>query len=373
MKIGIITLHRARNYGSVLQTLALQEKIKDKGVDVEILDYYPDRYHNVGLLKRLKGKSKRFEKNFVALFACRCIIFISYIKKMVVFDDFLKRNLKLTSKSYRTYEEFEKDVPKADIYCTGSDQVWNSYWNEGIDYSLFLKFVPKDKFKFSYAASFGKSELEDDEKEETKELLEAYDYISVRENAGVKILEDLGFKNCPQVLDPTLLLVDNEWDKYVDDKYKNKKYILTYNLHHDKKIDIYAKELSKKYNLPVYNISYNWHDIYRSGHLVWCPTVENYLGLIKYAQYVVTDSFHATVFSIIFRKQFISIYPELASSRISSLLELVNLQERGISSFDNVNLADKGIDYDKVHTLLSIERGKSDKYINDVLNSYKER
>ena len=57
---------------------------------------------------------------------------------MVVFDDFLKRNLKLTSKSYRTYEEFEKDVPKADIYCTGSDQVWNSYWNEGIDYSLFL-------------------------------------------------------------------------------------------------------------------------------------------------------------------------------------------------------------------------------------------
>ena len=342
-------------------------------MDVEILDYYPDRYHNVGLLKRLKGKSKRFEKNFVALFACRCIIFISYIKKMVVFDDFLKRNLKLTSKSYRTYEEFEKDVPKADIYCTGSDQVWNSYWNEGIDYSLFLKFVPKDKFKFSYAASFGKSELEDDEKEETKELLEAYDYISVRENAGVKILEDLGFKNCPQVLDPTLLLVDNEWDKYVDDKYKNKKYILTYNLHHDKKIDIYAKELSKKYNLPVYNISYNWHDIYRSGHLVWCPTVENYLGLIKYAQYVVTDSFHATVFSIIFRKQFISIYPELASSRISSLLELVNLQERGISSFDNVDLADKGIDYDKVHNLLSIERGKSDEYINDVLNSYKER
>ena len=330
MKIGIITLHRARNYGSVLQTLALQEKIKDKGVDVEILDYYPDRYHNVGLLKRLKGKSKRFEKNFVALFACRCIIFISYIKKMVVFDDFLKRNLKLTSKSYRTYEEFEKDVPKADIYCTGSDQVWNSYWNEGIDYS-------------------------------------------VRENAGVKILEDLGFKNCPQVLDPTLLLVDNEWDKYVDDKYKNKKYILTYNLHHDKKIDVYAKELSKKYNLPVYNISYNWHDIYRSGHLVWCPTVENYLGLIKYAQYVVTDSFHATVFSIIFRKQFISIYPELASSRISSLLELVNLEERGISSFDNVNLADKGIDYDKVHNLLSIERGKSDKYINDVLNRYKER
>ena len=205
---------------------------------------------------------------------------------MIVFDDFLKRNLKLTKKSYRTYEDFEKEIPEADIYCTGSDQVWNSYWNEGIDYSLFLKFVPKDKFKFSYAASFGKSKLEEEEKEETKELLEAYDYISVRENAGVKILEDLGFENCPQVLDPTLLLTDNEWNEYVDDKYKNKKYILTYNLHHDKKIDEYAKELSKKYNLPVYNISYNWHDIYRSGHLVWCPTVENYLGLIKYAQYV---------------------------------------------------------------------------------------
>lgn len=372
MKIDVITLHRVRNYGSSLQTLATQNFLEQFGCEVEIIDYYPDRYTSWGLLKRLKYKSKKLEHNPILLLAARMIISVSYIKKKLVFDRFLKKYINLSPITYRNETDIKNNLPIADAYCTGSDQVWNSYWNEGIDTPLYLNFLPETTYKFSYAASIGNAKLSEIEKNAVRPMLKKYRHISVRENVGVDVIMDLGLK-AEHVIDPTLLFREKEWEPYISNRFKKEEYVLTYNLHHDKRIDRYADELAKKCGLKVYNISYNIHDIVRSGKLKWCPTVEEYLGLIRDAQFVVTDSFHATVFSVLFHTKFMVIYPEQASSRIRSLLLLLNLEERGHENVPKVEQAEAEIDFRNADAILELERKKSRDYMSMIISEIKDR
>lgn len=371
MKIGVITLHRVRNYGSSLQTLATQNFLEQLGCNAEIIDYYPERYTSKGLLKRLKYKSKKLEHNPILLFGARVIISLSYIKKKIIFDGFLKKYIKLTPKTYRSEEELIQDTPIADAYCTGSDQVWNSHWNEGIDAPFYLSFLPESAYKFSYAASIGNAILDKKEEESVDPMLKQYKHITVRENVGVDIMQSMGIK-AQQMLDPTLLFTGEQWQKYTSSKFEKKKYVLTYNLHHDRRIDEYASQLAKENGLKVYNISYNFHDIVRKGTLQWCPSIEEYLGLIRDAQYVVTDSFHATVFSILFHTKFMVIYPEQASSRIRSILSLTGLEERGTDDKPNVKQAMKPIDFSHADIILAEERERSNQYLAKVLSEISE-
>ncbi|MEE1056444.1 MAG: polysaccharide pyruvyl transferase family protein [Acutalibacteraceae bacterium] len=367
MKIDIITLHRVRNYGSSLQTLATQQILEELGCNTEIIDYYPERYTSFGLLKRLKYKSDKLAKNPILLFGARVIISFSYIKKKIVFDSFLKKYIKITPKTYRTEKELLEDIPFADAYCTGSDQVWNSYWNEGVDRPLYLSFVPENKFRFSYASSIGNAELSQKEIEEIKPMLALYKHITVRENTGIDIMRSVGFEDVQQMIDPTLLFKGEQWRKYTSDRFKNQKYVVTYNLHHDKRIDNYAMKVAETNGLKVYNITYNIHDIIRKGTIKWCPKIEEYLGLIKDAQYVITDSFHATVFSILFNKKFMVIYPEQASSRIRSILELLNLQNRGCDDMPDVQQVMNDIDFSNVDNILDVERERAISYLKKVI------
>ncbi len=368
MKIDVITLHRVRNYGSSLQTLATQMFLNELGCETEIIDYYPERYSSKGLLKRLKNKSKKLGSNPILLLMAKIAIAPSYYKKHLVFDDFLRKHINLTDKTYYSEQDLINDLPQADAYCTGSDQVWNSHWNEGVDRPFYLSFLPDGAYRFSYASSIGSEKLKDDEKHEVVPMLEKYRHISVREDSGVKVLQDIGISDVEQVLDPTLLFDAKAWTPYVSDRYKNKKYVVTYNLHHDKRIDQYAAGLAKKYNLKVLNISYNWHDIIRSGHLVWCPKIEEYLGLIRDAEYVVTDSFHATAFSLIFGTKFIDIYPEQASARLRSILKLTHMENRGFDEMPTIEAADVAADFGVVHEILMNERKNSVQYMNKVLD-----
>lgn len=371
MKIDVITLHRVRNYGSSLQTLATQMFLLELGCEPEIIDYYPERYSSLGLLKRLKNKSDVLKKNPILLFIARVLMLPSYYKKHCVFDKFLNKYIKLTQQTYYSEEELINNLPVADGYCTGSDQVWNSHWNEGIDRPFYFSFLPDSAYRFSYASSIGDTKLTSMEKNEIVSLLKKYKHISVRENTGVEILHDVGIENVEQVLDPTLLFAAEDWTPYVSERYKNQKFIVTYNLHHDKRIDEYASELSNKYGLKVLNISYNWHDVIRPGRLVWCPTIEEYLGLIRDATYVVTDSFHATAFSLIFGTKFIDIFPEQASSRLRSILELTGTENCGFDNMPGIDAADIETDFDAVHTILKNERKKSVLYMNTILDELK--
>lgn len=364
MKIDIVTLHRAQNYGSVLQTFALQKQIEELGHQAFILDYYPERYTNKGLLKRLKNKSSRF-KNPLILLIAKLLIYPSYLKKGIQFNKFM-HYLNLEKPSFATNEEGIGRFTDADAYCAGSDQIWNSHWNEGVEKALFLDFVPKGKLCFSYAASIGLSNIPANEIDETKLLLDKFEFLSLREDKGVEQVKELGRTDAVQCLDPTLLMSKEEWSQYVDDGYKGKEYVLTYNLHHDPEIDKCAKAIASKYHLQIRNISYNWHDIIRHGHLDWCPTVEGFLGLIKNAKYVVADSFHATAFSIIFEKPFVVITPEVASSRLSSLLKMLGLDDHNINKFTSLKVIEQPIDYIRVKSIIATKQRESISYLSKV-------
>ena len=364
MKIDIVTLHRAQNYGSVLQAFALQKQIEKLGHQAYILDYYPERYTNKGLLKRLKNKSRRF-KNPLVLLIAKLLIYPSYLRKGIQFNKFM-HYLNLEKPSFATNEEGMGRFTDADAYCAGSDQIWNSHWNEGVEKALFLDFVPKGKLCFSYAASIGLSNIPANEIDETKLLLDKFEFLSLREDKGVELVKELGRTDAVQCLDPTLLMSKEEWSLYADDSYKGKEYVLTYNLHHDPEIDKCAKAIASKYHLQIRNISYNWHDIVRHGHLDWCPTVEGFLGLIKNAKYVVADSFHATAFSIIFEKPFVVITPEVASSRLSSLLKMLGQDEHNINKFTSLKVIEQPIDYIRVKSIIDTKQRESISFLNKV-------
>lgn len=358
-KVGIITQHRVVNYGSVLQTYALQEKIKELGYDCEVIDYYPERFTPLGMLKRIKNKGEKFRKSFLIRTIARIIIIPSYFIRFRMFFKFLDNRIDMTAKTYRSEEELEKEKFSYDIFCTGSDQVWNYGWNEKIEYPYFLAFAPEFARKISYAASFGKSELDSIEISETTRLLKRYTAISLRELSGVKIVEGLGIKNSVNVLDPTLLLTGQEWRKLSSGKYCGDKYILVYNLNRNPKIDSYAKELSNQMGLEVRYLSYQLHEFYKTGKMFCNPQVEDFLALIDGAQYVITDSFHATAFSLNFNKEFVIVYPGKYSTRLQSILEILGLMDRVAKDEKDMSIVKSKIDYDSVNKILEAERIKS--------------
>ena len=366
-KVGLITQHRVVNYGSVLQTYALQKKINELGCECEVIDYYPERFTPLGMLKRIKNKGERLKKSLFIRTIARIVICPSYFIRFRMFFGFLESNIQMTPKTYRKAEELINNSFDYDIYCTGSDQVWNYGWNEKIESPYFLKFAPDFKKKISYAASFGKSTLDAAEIDETRRLLSRYAAISLRESSGVSIVKELGFDNCVNVLDPTLLLDGSEWRKVSSNKYKKDKYILVYNLNRNHKIDRYAGNLSQKTGLQIRYLSYQLHEFYKKGKMYCNPKVEDFLALLDNADYVITDSFHATAFSLNFNKEFVIVYPGKYSTRLQSILELLGLTDRVAKNEDDIEITENKIDYKQINELLDIERNKSLRWLEDAL------
>ena len=370
-KVCLITLHRVKNYGSVLQAYATQIVLEKMGYDVFVIDYYPSRYSFIGMLKRIKKQNKFLKKSLILRIIARIIIIPSYILRFKTFNNFIYSYLRLSKNTYKTYEDLSKKVPVADIYITGSDQVWNSEWNGGIDKSLFLDFVPNNKRKIAYAASFGKKELDKSEIEITRELLKKYDKISLRELSGVDIVNKLEIKNAQNVLDPTLLLSGDEWRKISSHRFNNKKYILVYNLNRNKKIDTYALNLSKKTGLKIIFLSYQIHEFYKKGKMLCNPKVQDFISLIDNAEYIITDSFHATAFSINLEKQFIIVYPNKYSTRLKSILELLNLNNRVAKDDKDMSLLTNKIDYKYVNKKMMDLRQESLEWLKNSLEEEK--
>lgn len=366
--VGIITLHRVTNYGSVLQAYALQEKIKELGYDASIIDYKPARVKMINMLKGLKYKNNILKKSLIVRTIVRLIMLPSYVIRFKTFNKFVSKYLNLSRSSYIEECDFFDNIPNYDIYCTGSDQVWNSEWNGKIDKPLFLNFTPNESKKISYAASFGKVKLDDWEVDETRKLLLRYNAISVRELSGLDILKKLNISNVKCVLDPTLLLDGNNWRSLSSNKFKNEDYILVYNLNRNKKIHDYAIKLSKRTGYKIKYITYQLHDFYKKGHMYCNTSVENYLSLIDNAKFIVTDSFHGVAFSINFNKNFIVIYPNKFSSRLESILKITNLKNRVVNDKNDDDLL-KNIDYTTVNYIINQKREESIKWL---INSLKD-
>lgn len=186
MKASVITLHTVDNYGSVMQTYATQQVFEKLGFDVEFVDYWrKDNLPEFRAEKLLESSMLQKLKPIWGLcdFTKKVTVFL--LKEMLKHRkspmwNFLEKHIKMTSKRYSSFEELMKIPPVADVYITGSDQVWNSIWNQGIDRAYFLDFAPKDKPRISFSASIGRESFDADEIPETKNLLEKYKAISVR-------------------------------------------------------------------------------------------------------------------------------------------------------------------------------------------------
>lgn len=368
MKISVITLHNIRNYGSVLQTYATQHVLKKLGNDIEFIDYYRDGFSVKEQVDNNLKFSTIYNKNFLYKSIGRLFLTISINKQDRVFKRFLKNNIKLTKK-YFTSSELKNNPPISDVYCSGSDQVWNSDWNRKIDESFFLNFGPENCKRISFASSIGKSEISSSEANTIIPLLSKYQYITVREQSAVNILKENNIDS-ELILDPTLLLNKDEWQDFIGNKIDNKKYILVYQLNTKfKEFDEYVNELSKKVKLPVIRVSVHIHQLFKKGNFKFCPEIKDFLNYIKNAEYVITDSFHCVAFSINFNKKFMAVYPPKFPTRIENILSTTNLVDRKYSKENDIETITKDINYKDVNKILNQEREKSMKIIKKMLES----
>lgn len=362
MKISVITLHAVVNYGSALQTYATQKIFNNLGLETEIINYRRESILNKSIFEIIKEKS--FSTKYKLI---RILMYNSYSKGRKTFDEFLNKYVNQTKQLYTYDEDFEKYPINADIYCTGSDQVWNSGWHNGTPKPFYLAFAPNDKKKIAFSASFGKEKLDDGEKQEVKELLSSYDAISIRETSGVEIVKDLGIDNAVHILDPTMVLDPKYWYELSEDRLVKEKYVFIYQLCNNPEMDKYAVELAKKKGLKLVRLCIR-HDMLRKpGKGIVLPPVEGFLSLIRHAEYVLTDSFHCTAFSVDFHKQFVSFYPNAYGSRLESVVNMVGYPERLIKDYSNFEIADKAIDYKKVDEILSSKRKEAMDFLKEAI------
>lgn len=362
MKVALITLHAIKNYGSVLQTLATQELFKEFGCEVELINYIREDSLDKNLLNTWCGSNP----------IKKIVMLPTLIKWKSVFNDFIAEHFKLSKNIYTYPEDFKKYPIQADIFCTGSDQVWNTGWNGGIIKSLFLDFIPEDAFRFAYAASFGKKELSKKEVDETKELIKKYRFISVREDYAKTMLEKYyNYKEAVHVLDPTLAYDGDFWRSYAPKSRIKKDYILVYNLNRSKKFDEYAMKLSKKTGLPIYFLCRRYDQFIRPGKSILVPDVFEFITLIDNAKYVLTDSFHATAFSLNLNTEPICVYPSEYGGRIESILKLTDSLQRHINDYNDYDVLKRPVDFKKVNAIFSEERAKNRAFLNSVFETYK--
>lgn len=368
MKISLITLHRVFNYGSVLQTYASQKVFEDAGCEVEVVDYITEQRTN----RRIFGSvPDNIKKDIVHRGIYLFMKSFSVLLKKKTFGGFLKKNIHLTKKKYITVEDIIQNLPKADVYVTGSDQVWNSQYNEGVDRGFFLEYAPANKKKIAYVASFGKTRLDEFEKELTKKYLKKYDAISVREDAAVHIVEQLGYMaTC--LIDPTLQVKKESWIRIASKRLIKKKYLILMLLYNeDNGATKYARKIADEKGLELVKISWELKKPELVDTLMTHRSPQDFLSLFYYADFVVTNSFHGLAFSINFNKQFIVVPRNEFNSRIESLLKLVGLADRLVSKPEEIKISNQEIQYKEVNRLLDIERERANSFIINSLEMEK--
>ena len=219
--IAVVTLHNSPNYGSCLQTYATQTVLSRIGATTSIVDYYrhdaiPENETERALNGQLAKKMPIFRIPGVKSLA-RIPVSRIVARRAKPLNDFRQSKLALTDRKYYSVEALEQNPPQADIYCTGSDQVWNSTWNEGFNKAFYLSFAPEGAKRIAYAASIGKSSLEDWEKPLMRNALKKYSHISVREVEAAELLDSIGVHGAVPVIDPTLMLNRDDWSVLRDD------------------------------------------------------------------------------------------------------------------------------------------------------------
>lgn len=365
MKIGILTFHCAHNYGAVLQCYALQETLRSLGHEVEVIDYRPEY---LLIPYRVFSKSRFLRRNpFKMLKACirESLLLPKRIKRYRAFQSFINNNLNLSQPVVAN-----KIPSKYDVYIMGSDQIWNPKITKGFDpvYFGYFDFGKGNKTYISYAASMTARQLDSDSERYLKRALMNFNAISVREIQLKTLLQPLTEKEVVPVLDPTLLADKNIWDKMAQIPNCDKKYVLVYQIRRDANVIRIAQDIAKSMGAEVVEIT-AFPTLIFSNKNEQCLSPVEFLGWIKNAQFVVTSSFHGTVFSILFSRPFFCVkLDNVSDTRSISLLKNLKLEDRFIEK-DEGNLKLSPIDYTEPNRLLLYLQTKSRTFLKNALDN----
>lgn len=357
MKVVVITRHAISNYGSLLQSFATQKAVEKLGHTCEIIDYIRDDESFWNHEKTLLSHKPNWNNNFFKKMLYLALRQPESIASGLKFESEQKKYLKLT-KRYSSLAQLIDNKPMADIYMTGSDQVWGPVENGSYDSVYCLSFTGDTDKRISYAASFGRVDRSQELNYYYKKWLERYERISVREDSAIELLNEIGI-NAEQVLDPTLLLDAKFWNQYMI-PIRAKKYVLVYQLHNDQRVGAYAKKVAQAMRLPLIRISASFHQINREGKFIWCPSVGQFLSYINNAECMITDSFHGTAFAINLHTPFVEVLPNnKTSTRNISILNLTGLSDRILTRDDDTQLAIRKIDFNQTDSILLKKRKES--------------
>lgn len=345
IKTATITFQNADNYGAMLQAYALQKAIITTGCSNVIIDYRSSYMNRPWCLEALKIKGLLRYVLGVAYYLVRLL-------RKKKFDRFRRDYLQVTEPVNK--QDLALLGPKYDFFIVGSDQVWNPYITN-YDKSYFLDFVEDRQKKCSYAASFGLDELDRDEAATLVDLLGEFHYLTVREAQGQSIISTLINRASEVVLDPCLLICKSDWNDLIGEDAQED-YLLVYQTTFSSYLLETAKIIADRRSLKMVCIPFpmgrilNTKTNFMAGPKEW-------LTLIKNANCVVTDSFHGSVFSIVFNVDFYVSITE-GGSRIINLLNIFNLKRRLFSANDPVDL-NSLIEWHEVNNVLEVQQERS--------------
>lgn len=367
MKVAIITINDNNNYGNRLQNYALQKFLFDN-LKIEEVDtiWYDPEYTYMSQIDIFSWKT--WLKYFINWKNFRKYLKTYYLKnniRMYNISKFTKKiNIKL---DFKIEDKLSK---RYDYFITGSDQVWNPYfWLERRNQAniRFLKFVSKEK-RIAYAASISVPKIPKDKEQFFKDSLNEMKAISMRETAGANLVKILTGREVPVVVDPTILLFKEDWQRLElkPEWYNDEKYIFTYFLGEPSPI---IKNVAKKNSWKIYNL------MDKNNLNLYTSRVEEFIYLINHAELMVTDSFHGTVFSILMNTPFLVVNRQQKgvadmTSRIDTLMELFGYQNRYIVN-GKCDLSDKEIlymDFSNVKAIQEREIERSTVYMKKALN-----
>lgn len=365
MRIGVLTLfHSKDNYGQQLQCYALQKYLRDMGHDVFLIRYdYLKDLSSPLWLKMLKAFNPIKLVRYAMYKRYHANVLKEQSRNDRCFDSFREKHVIMSERQYGSYVELCENPPPADAYIVGSDQVWNCLLHCSASrvktqiHAFFLDFGGPDAKRISYAASWGMESIPRDHTQEIEPLLAKFDYVSVREKSGIELCRQCGRDDAEWVCDPTLLLpaesyrnLYREEDRRGSIRKPKSKYLLLYMLKDERNFDkdsVYAFATTKKLEV-VYVTGGKLMD----GREKFFATIPEWLYLVDNAEYVITNSFHGSVFSTIFHKAF-GVIPREGkfagmNTRLESLFALRGMEKRYVTD-KNFSILDVPYDMEDMH------------------------
>lgn len=345
MKCSILTIHHIHNFGSVFQAYGLQKFLQQQGFETEMIDYRP-AYYDAGRnkLKTVVGKALNLKP---------------YLTRKKKFESFVKKYEELSSKRFTTAQQLQNHYETSEeVFIAGGDQLWNNYHPCGNDDAYKLTFAKQGKL-LAYGTSMGRNNFTEDELKTLAQKVTDFNRIMLREKSTVDMLQKHTAVPVSHVIDPVGLLEPQDFLKIAKKPALKEPYAVMYLADSSPLLDAAIDVLSKKMGLKIVHIC-GFRKKCCCDYFVKDAGPEEILGYIANAQFVLSASFHATMFSLLFNKPFATLLPgEKTNARIEDLLKFVGLENRILRRQEDLAVLEQGIDYTNPNEILSDFKEKS--------------